>query len=122
MANLIVSDPSDIPKPDRPREKLLAKGASALSDLELMAVLLGSGTQSCDVLAVAGRILKAIVDRASAIIVAHNHPAGTLSPSAPDREAAQRLKEAGELLGIPLLDHIIFNHKGYYSFLEHENF
>ena len=45
---------SDIPKADRPREKLLQKGAAALSDLELMAILLGSGTKNHDVLTVAG--------------------------------------------------------------------
>jgi DNA repair protein RadC len=211
---------ADIPKSDRPREKLLQKGAVALSDLELAAVLLGSGTKTHDVLAVAGRILKtidqtgvntgvgdlmdiegvgpakaaliaaalefsrrrirpegfkiafppdvlplvkhyadrkqehflcislngakeviavrtvsvglvdkspvhprevfadAVTDRASAVIVAHNHPGGTLEPSKADMEVTKRLKSAGEILGISLLDHIIFNHKGYYSFLE----
>ena len=212
---------SDIPKADRPREKLLQKGAAALSDLELMAILLGSGTKNHNVLTVAGWILKAIdtaginpgiedlmaiegvgpakaaliaaalefsrrrirpegfkimfppdalplvrhladrkqehficislngareviavrtvsvglvdkspvhprevfadpiTDRASAIILAHNHPAGTLSPSKADIETTRRLKDAGELMGICVLDHIIFNHNGYYSFLEH---
>jgi DNA repair protein RadC len=60
-----------------------------------------------------------ITDRASAIIVAHNHPAGTLTPSTEDKEITVQLKLSGETLGIRLLDHIIFNHKGYYSFLEH---
>lgn len=211
---------SDIPKSDRPREKLRQKGVEALSDLELMAILLGSGTKGHDVMKVANRILKTldgnnakqdieelqkiegvglakatlvvsalefarrrirpeglrisfpadvlpliqhyadrkqehficisinganevianrvvsvglvnrtqvhprevfaepITDRASAIIVAHNHPAGTLMPSKEDIEITNQLKTAGETLGIKLLDHIIFNHKGYYSFLE----
>lgn len=211
---------ADIPKLERPREKLLQKGAAALSDLELMAILLGSGTKSHDVLTVADRILKTIdkagvnpsvndlmdiegvgpakatlisaalefarrrirpegfkisfppdvlpliqhyadrkqehficislngakeviavrtvsvglvdkthvhprevfadpiTDRASAIIVAHNHPAGSLTPSTKDVEITERLKAAGHTLGIKLLDHIIFNHKGYYSLLE----
>jgi DNA repair protein RadC len=60
-----------------------------------------------------------ITDRATAVIIAHNHPAGGLTPSKEDIEITQRLKTAGETLGIRLLDHIIFNHKGYYSFLEH---
>jgi DNA repair protein RadC len=60
-----------------------------------------------------------ITDRASAISVAHNHPASSLMPSKEDIEVTQRLKAAGETLGIKLLDHIIFNHRGYYSFLEH---
>ncbi len=57
---------SDIPELDRPREKLLRKGAEALSDLEM----------------------------------------------------TMQLKSGGETLGIRLLDHIIFNQKDYYSFLE----
>jgi DNA repair protein RadC len=57
-------------------------------------------------------------DRASAIIVAHNHPAGTLKPSLEDIEITKQLKSSGETLGIRLLDHIIFNRKEYYSFLE----
>lgn len=212
---------SEIPKKDRPREKLQQKGAEALSDLELMAILLGRGTKKHDVLSVADKILHVlesnkgtvsledlqkiegvglakatliaaafefarrrirpeglkisfpadilplirhyadrkqehficisinganevianrvitvglvnrtqvhprevfadpIMDRASAIIVAHNHPSGGLTPSKEDFEITKQLKEAGETLGINLLDHIIFNHKEYYSFLEH---
>jgi DNA repair protein RadC len=211
---------SEIPEPDRPREKLLEKGANSLSDIELVAVLLGKGTQRQDVMSVARRVLRTldassdrvdlkdllkiegigpakaallsaalefarrrirpegvkislppdvlplirhyadrkqehficislngahevistrivsvglvnktqvhprevfadpITDRASAIIVAHNHPSGGLYPSKEDIEVTKQLKSAGEILGIRLLDHIIFNHKGYYSFLE----
>jgi DNA repair protein RadC len=50
----------DLSESDRPREKLQAKGPEALSDLELLAILLGSGTKDSDVLTVAGRILKTI--------------------------------------------------------------
>jgi len=212
---------SDIPVADRPREKLQKKGAEALSDLELMAILVGKGTEGHDVMSVAKGILKIldssnekpnlkelqkiegvgpakatliaaalefarrrirpeglkisfpadvlpliqhfadrkqehficvsvnganevitsrvvsvglvnktqvhprevfadpITDRASAIIVAHNHPSGGLNPSKEDIEITKQLKSAGETLGIKLLDHIIFNHKGYYSFLDH---
>jgi DNA repair protein RadC len=59
-----------------------------------------------------------ITDRASAIIVAHNHPSGELKPSKEDTEITKQMKAAGETLGIKLLDHIIFNQKEYYSFLE----
>ena len=61
---------------------------------------------------------EALSDRASAIIVAHNHPTGSLEPSAFDAEATQQLKAAGAVMGIALLDHIIFNRNGYFSFLE----
>ncbi len=59
-----------------------------------------------------------ITDRASAVIVAHNHPSGSLEPSKEDLDITAQLKSAAEILGIRLLDHIVFNQKGYYSFLE----
>ena len=210
----------DLPVQDRPREKLLRKGASALSDQELLAVLLGKGTRDTDVMKLAGKLAKvidekglavgaedlrafdgvgdakatlllaalefarrrikpegtkietpaallphvrhyadrkqehflcasinganeiinirvvsiglidrapvhprevfadALADRASAVIVAHNHPAGSVEPSSADVEATKQLKAAGAVMGIALLDHIIFNRSGYYSFLE----
>jgi DNA repair protein RadC len=59
-----------------------------------------------------------LIDRASAVILAHNHPAGALNPSEQDIETTQRLRQAGEIMGITVLDHIIFNRTGYFSFLE----
>ena len=210
----------DIPIKDRPREKLIEKGPAALSDKELLAILLGKGTQKHDVLSVARNLIKVIdrcgieftikdildingigiakattivaafefvrrrikpegikikaptdvlplinhfsdrkqehflcisvnganevmnvrvvtiglvnqspvhpreifadviADRASAVIIAHNHPAGDLTPSKEDIAVTKRIKEASSVLGIKLLDHIIFNQKGYYSFVE----
>jgi len=209
-----------IPEHDRPREKLIAKGSGALSDQELLAVLLGSGTPAIDVMTLAGKLSRivdqkglslkledltstegmgpakatlilaaiefarrrikpegtkiatpadllplvrhyadrkqehflcatinganevlnvrvisiglidrspvhprevyadAVADRASGIIIAHNHPEGSLEPSPADVEVTRQIKLAGEHLGIPLLDHIIFNRGGYFSFLE----
>jgi DNA repair protein RadC len=49
----------------------------------------------------------AMEDLAASIIIAHNHPSGTLDISAKDREVTKRIKEAGALMGIPLDDHII---------------
>ena len=210
----------DLPAYDRPREKLKRKGAQALSDTELLAVLIGSGNRKTDVLALSSRLLKSldgqgatptleglckvegigpakaslvvaamefarrrirprgmkitfppdvyplirhvsdrrqehflcvslnganeviavrtvsvglvnralvhprevfadpITDRASAVIVAHNHPSGNLSPSQDDFDVTQQLKEAGKTLGIKLLDHLIFNQTTYHSMLE----
>lgn len=210
----------EIPEADRPREKLLRKGAAALSDQELLAVLLGKGTTKIDVMALARSVTtvadkkglgltvedlvslegmgttKAMLlvaaiefarrrikpegakimtpadllphvrnyadrkqehflcasinganellnirvvsiglidrspvhprevfadplsDRASAVIVAHNHPGGGLEPSPSDIEITAQLKAAGAIVGIDLLDHIIFNRTGYFSFLE----
>ena len=50
---------------------------------------------------------EAITDHAASIIVAHNHPSSNLEPSQADRDVTERLREAGELLGINLLDHLI---------------
>ncbi len=208
-------------KEERPREKLLSLGASSLSDVELLAIIVGSGIRDNNVNAIAGELLalldrlngqvkpeelvgirgmgvvKAvqiiaalefarrrfnpgttkiiypadilpivahyadrkqehflavslngahevialrvvsvglvnrtivhprevyadpITDRAAAILVAHNHPSGNVVPSEEDIEITARLKEVGELLGIDLLDHVVFSFKDYYSFLEH---
>lgn len=51
----------------------------------------------------------AMAIRAAAIVVAHNHPSGDLTPSGDDLELTQRLDQASELLGIALLDHLIVN-------------
>lgn len=210
----------DIPKQERPREKALRLGAAALSDQELLAVLLGKGTIRTDVLKLAARLAKvidekgvtvtardlrefdgvgdakaaliiagleyarrrikpegakiktpadllphvrhfadrrqehflcasvnganellnihvvsiglvdrtsvhprevfasALEDRASGVMVAHNHTSGGVEPSGQDIETTARLKEAGKIMGIPLLDHVIFNRSQYFSFLE----
>lgn len=202
---------NDIPEQDRPREKLLRKGASALSDQELLAVMLGKGTPAIDVMTLAGKLARvidekgrgvqaedltglegigdakatlilaaiefarrrikpegakietpadllphvrhyadrkqehflcasinganeilnirvvsiglidrtpvhprevfadALSDRAAAIMVAHNYPSGGLEPSPADIEVTSQLKAAGLVVGIALLDHIIFN-------------
>lgn len=54
----------------------------------------------------------AITDRAASIIVAHNHPSGSLTPSIADKEVTTRLQSAGELLGIDVMDHIIVTATG----------
>lgn len=212
----------EMPKHERPREKLFHRGAQTLSDQELLAIILGRGTRQHDVLWLAGRVIQnidkngldltvddlisidgigpakaglitaafefvrrrikptglrisrpsdalpliqhygdrtqehflcislnganeviqirvvtiglvdqshvhprevfsdAIVERASAIIMAHNHPSGRVEPSREDTEVTQRIKAAGDLLGIELLDHIVFTRNKYYSFAEHD--
>ena len=211
---------AQMPAAERPREKLLARGPDALSDLELMAILLGSGTQSCDVFSLSARILEVLnhtgskpevnelrkiagigpskaatvaaaiefarrrfhprdrkiskttdvlpfirhistskqehfvcislnganevlenrivtiglvdrtyvhprevfadplIDRATAVIIGHNHPSGDVTPSEDDKQITQYLKAAGKILGIELLDHIIFTQQDHYSSLE----
>ncbi|MCK5679507.1 DNA repair protein RadC [bacterium] len=210
----------DLPVNERPREKLLEKGARTLADHELLAIILGKGSQKNDVLALSKKLVKTIdekglafkatdileidgigeakattvaaafefvrrrikpegleikfpvdvlpliqhygdrkqehficvsinganevmnvrvvtiglvnksqvhprevfadviSERASAVIIAHNHPHGELKPSEEDIKITRRIKESSKILGINLLDHIIFNAKGYYSFVE----
>ena len=210
----------DLPEFSRPREKLKEKGAKALSDEELIALILGSGTKGQDVRTMAAEIAKliankkgkvtleelsqvdgiglakaaqilasfelarrymvketvkvseakdvlpllsdivskqqeyficislnganeviekrivtvglldksqvhprevfadVITDRAASIILAHNHPSGELKPSNSDLKIHEQLVEAGKILGIKILDHIIISKKGYYSFQE----
>lgn len=59
-----------------------------------------------------------ISDRAASVIFAHNHPSGDLKPSNSDLNIQKQLTEAGKILGINVLDHIIVSRKGYYSFQE----
>ena len=59
-----------------------------------------------------------ITDRAASVIFAHNHPSGALEPSNSDLKIQEQLTEAGRILGIKVLDHIIISKKGYYSFQE----
>jgi len=212
----------DIPNFDRPREKLAAKGPEALSDSELLAILLGSGVKGKDVFQIADTILRkldrdkkkigvkdlvaiegvgfakacqvvasfelarrrllkesiviqnaedilplisyiadkkqeyflcislnganevienrvvtvgllntnqvhprevfvdAITDRAASIILAHNHPSGILKPTPDDIATTKQLVDAGKILGIPVLDHIIITKKGHLSFKERD--
>lgn len=61
----------------------------------------------------------AIAHCAAAVIVAHNHPSGDCTPSIEDKEATRRLARAGELLGVPLLDHLIVSSTSSFSFKDH---
>ena len=62
----------------------------------------------------------AILNNAASIVVSHNHPSTNTTPSQEDLEVTERLKQAGEILGIELLDHIIVTpiEKNYISFRE----
>jgi len=215
-----MKDIKDLPNFDRPREKLAAQGPEALSDIELLAILLGSGVKGKNVFQVAQGILRrldkdkgkvdlkslisiegvglakacqivaafefarrrffkdllavqrakdvlplilhiadkkqehflcislnganevignrvvtvgllnssqvhprevfadVISDRAASVILAHNHPSGVLKPSPDDIAITEQMVEAGKILGISVLDHIIITKKGYLSFKE----
>ncbi len=60
----------------------------------------------------------AIENLASSIILIHNHPSGNLKASDADIRLTKKLREAGNMLDIPILDHLIFSNSGYYSFAD----
>ncbi len=64
---------------------------------------------------------KAIAAGAVAVIIAHNHPSGSLKPSSPDINITDKIKEAGKTLDIKLLDHLIITQRDYYSFADNGN-
>ena len=61
---------------------------------------------------------KAMEVSATAIILAHNHPSGTLKPSNSDKSLTQKVKEAGATLDIKVLDHLIITENNYFSFAD----
>jgi DNA repair protein RadC len=60
----------------------------------------------------------AVKESAAAVILIHNHPSGDPAPSREDRDITRRLKEAGDIMGIRVLDHIIIGDGAYFSFVE----
>jgi len=62
---------------------------------------------------------KAIAESAAGVIALHNHPSGNSQPSEEDRQITRILAEAGKIIGIQLIDHIIIAGQKYYSFAEH---
>ena len=62
--------------------------------------------------------VRAVLSGAAYIILVHNHPSGNASPSKQDIHITSQIKEAGKLMDIPLLDHIIIAGEEYYSFKE----
>lgn len=60
----------------------------------------------------------AVALAATAVVVAHNHPSGDPTPSAEDRAVTERLRQAGELLGVPMLDHVVIGAARYFSFAD----
>ncbi len=104
---------------DRPQECFLAlslNGAHEVLSVRVVTVGLVNRTVVHPREVFAGPL----TDRAASVVLAHNHPSGSLEPSAEDVEVTRRMRSAGQLLGIPVLDHVIFSTRGYYSFLEHD--
>ncbi len=81
-------------------------------------VQLSKGGQSGTVVDAKILFRKALEYHANSIILIHNHPSGNLSPSKADLQLTKKIKDAGMLMDIPILDHVIFSNEGYYSFAD----
>lgn len=81
-------------------------------------VIISSGGTAGTVVDVKLVFAAAIKANSSSIILAHNHPSGNLRPSEQDRRLTQRMKQAGTIMDIPVLDHMIITAEGYYSFAD----
>ena len=75
------------------------------------------GTVDCSVVSPREIFMRALLCGAAKIILVHNHPSGNVNPSSEDIRITERIKQAGELMGIVLLDHIIVG-DGVFSFKE----
>ena len=84
----------------------------------LKETMLSLGTVNMSLVSPRELFLQALKDEASNVILIHNHPSGDPTPSKADYELTKQLMAAGELLRIPLLDHIIIGDQCYTSFKE----
>jgi len=83
-----------------------------------MVELVGLGTVNSASVHPRETFTRAVAERSVSIIVAHSHPSGEVEPSEADLKTTSRLQKAGEILGITLLDHIIFTKEKYFSMKE----
>jgi len=106
---------------DRKREHFICCTLNGAHDLIAVRVIT-SGLINRTIIHPREIYAEAVSDRACAIIIAHNHPSGRLEASSEDIDITNRIRDAGELLGIPLLDHLIFSESGFISMVEQGTF
>lgn len=80
--------------------------------------LISTGTSNKSLVDVKLLISLALHTMASAVIIAHNHPSGSLQASENDREITRKIKDVLELIDVKLIDHFIISDSGHYSFAE----
>jgi len=104
---------------DRDKEHLFVFHLDVRNKIKIMdLVSVGTLTQS---LAHPREVFtRVIAKRTPTILLAHNHPSGDTTPSGDDIRITKQLCEAGKILGVDVLDHIIFSDKQFYSFKEHQ--
>ena len=79
-------------------------------------VLVSQGTLTASLVHPREVFRTAIRRSAAALVLVHNHPSGDPTPSGEDRQVTERLQEAGEVIGIRVLDHVIVAERGFHSF------
>ena len=84
----------------------------------ISAPMIYQGTVSATQVRIAEIFRPAIIDNATAILVAHNHPSGNPEPSADDARTTRDIVQAGRLLNIDVIDHIVIVRAGYVSLRE----
>ena len=99
------------------REHFLSLHLNSKNQL-IREVLVSIGSLSMSVVHPREVYAPAVKDSTAALIFLHNHPSGDPSPSREDRECTQRLINAGRILGIRVLDHIVLGYDDYYSFAD----
>jgi DNA repair protein RadC len=100
-----------------PFEELWAVALDARHRVLARVLLARGGLSACPVTP-ADVFRPLIREAASALVLVHNHPSGVPEPSAEDLSLTERIAEAGKLLGIALLDHVIVASEGYASLLD----
>ena len=81
-----------------------------------MVELVSLGSLTCSVVHPRETFRRAVIQGSACIIVGHNHPSGEPDPSSEDTKVTKLLFEAGKVLGIDMLDHIVFSEKKFFSF------
>lgn len=103
---------------DRATETFVVMGLNARNQAVGVAIVAVGGTTECHVQAAEVFRPVLLMGGACRVIVAHNHPSGDATPSRADVALTDRLVQAGELLGLPMLDHVICGAKGYCSLMD----
>ena len=102
---------------NQPRENLISIALHAGNQVVGFEIV-SQGTANAS-LAVASEVFKAVLlTNSTAFILAHNHPSGNCEPSLEDRQIAERISEADQLIGVELLDFLIVTEDSFYSFAQ----
>jgi len=99
------------------REAMIVVALNAKSEPTCLQVI-STGSLSASIVHPREVFKVAILSNAYCILLAHNHPSSDTTPSQEDIRITKRLKSASEIIGIPILDHLIIGYDGYYSFKE----